>query len=114
MVVSDTEVASVPADVLTSDRYDLAKAVRVNDGEMSCYSQRSPVTSLGKTYLYKRTNSSTVVMAYTDPHTRYDVIRWEALLSWGYGSAEEFARAGADGTVARPGDLPATVLQLLG
>ncbi len=33
---------------------------------------------------------------------------------WGYGSAEEFARAGADGTVARPGDLPATVLQLLG
>lgn len=33
---------------------------------------------------------------------------------WGYGSAAEFARAGADGTVARPEDLPAAVAALLG
>ncbi|MFH1620742.1 MAG: M23 family metallopeptidase [Patescibacteria group bacterium] len=84
LVKSDTEIAYVPTDVLSKDKYDLSRAVKVSDDEMNCYSQSSSVVSLGNVTLYKHPNSTAVAIAYASSGMRYDFIRWEAMLSWGF------------------------------
>ncbi|MFZ2803803.1 MAG: M23 family metallopeptidase [Patescibacteria group bacterium] len=87
LVTGDASIGPVSPQVMASDRYDMTQAVRVSDDELGCYTKGMPIASLGKVTLYQRPGSSTVVMAYDATKTRYDVIRWEALLSWGFDSS---------------------------
>lgn len=84
VVTSDTEIAHIPPNVMASDRYDANRAVHVLQDEIDCYAKVGDMPSHGPVTAYKRPGSSTVVMAYDATLSRYDVIRWEALLSWGY------------------------------
>jgi hypothetical protein len=68
--------------------FDPARAIRVSDEEIGCYHEHAPFEGEGSAVLYKRPDASTVVMAYPEMGIRYDVIRWEALLSWGYDGSE--------------------------
>lgn len=86
LVTDERTISNISSDVITSDRYDVTTAVRVSNNELDCYSKGSPIQSMGRVTLYQRPGSSTVVMAYDATMSRYDVIRWEALLSWGFGS----------------------------
>lgn len=88
LVVNDHELSAVSASVLNEDRYDASRAIHVSDAELGCYAFTLPQVALGPVLLYKRPNVSTVVMAYSANKSRYDVIRWEALLSWGFSSAD--------------------------
>lgn len=88
LVVDDAHLAQVPPTVMSGDRYDPMRAVRVTDEEIGCYNLVASISALGSVTLYKRPGSSTVVMAYGASKTRYDVIRWEALLSWGFDGTE--------------------------
>ena len=62
----------------------MTTAVKASGDEMDCYAKSAAFPSLGSVTLYQRTGSPTVVMAYDATRTRYDVIRWEALVSWGF------------------------------
>ena len=84
LVTKDDTIAPIPPDVLLADRYDGSRSVLVSDDELNCYQIGASQKSLGPVTLYQRPNSSTVVMAYSNTKERYDVIRWEALISWGY------------------------------
>lgn len=99
LVLNEKEIAGVPNAVLAADRFDLSGAVRVTDVEIGCYATAVPLASQGHVTLYQRPNSSTVVMAYDDAHIRYDVIRWEALLSWGYDDSDLTTDMGAIGYI---------------
>lgn len=87
-VQNDTEIVSISPGVFVSDRHDPDAAVRVSDEEVSCYRHVGSMPALGQVTLYVRPGTNTVVMAYDQSWERYDVIRWEALLSWGYGEAD--------------------------
>ncbi len=87
-VSKETEIAHVPAAVMTSDRYNTSRAIRVSSEEINCYAKVPDLVSVGPVVLYQRPGMSTVVMAYKNTQTRYDVIRWEALLSWGFGAVD--------------------------
>lgn len=87
LVTSATEIASIPFDVFVADRYDAHAVVRASDEEIGCYATALPRTSVGRTTLYKRPASSTVVLALDDRFERFDFVRWEALLSWGFSSS---------------------------
>jgi hypothetical protein len=93
LVVDDAHVGQVAPDVVASDRYTPEFAVRVSDDELACYGKASAIQLRGHVTLYQRPGSSTVVMAYDSTHTRYDVIRLEALLSWGYDGSSLTANA---------------------
>ncbi|MBI5654873.1 hypothetical protein HZC53_04455 [Candidatus Uhrbacteria bacterium] len=84
LVTGEAVAARLPTDVLTADHYDTSLAARVSQDELDCYAHASDIATLGKVTLYKRPGSNTVVMAYDDRKERYDVIRQEALYSWGY------------------------------
>ncbi len=88
LVTDVRTIAYVPTSVMAADRYDMTQAVKASKGEFACYAKGPDVASLGPVTLYQRPGSSTVVMAYSDVAERYDVIRWEALLSWGFGSED--------------------------
>ena len=81
-------IHEITNDTLVNDRYDLMTAVRIHAEEFACYLQGSPRAPSGNTFIYQRPNTKTVVMAYEVSRERYDVIRTEALFSWGYGFAE--------------------------
>lgn len=84
LVVNDKTIAPISPDMMFGDRYDSSRAVVVSEDELNCYAINAAVDPLGPVTLYQRPNSSTVVMAYANTKQRYDVIRWEALVSWGY------------------------------
>jgi len=88
LVSDEAELARIPETVMQSDRFDASRAVRVSDEELACYARGSDVASAGPVTLYQRPGSSTVVMAYDAKLQRYDVIRQEALSSWGYNFSE--------------------------
>jgi hypothetical protein len=88
MVVSGTEIAYLPRDVIASDRYDTSAAVRVSDEEIACYAAADPVRSLGEYVLYRRPFTNSIVVAYPDRGERFDIIRWEAFVSWGFTQGE--------------------------
>jgi hypothetical protein len=88
LVMDDAHVSNVSLSALASDRFSLAGAVHVSDAELACYAISAPFVSQGHITLYVRPNSPTVVMAYDATHTRYDIVRWEALLSWGYDASD--------------------------
>lgn len=88
LVLNGTDIAPVSAAVLASERYDPARAVRVADEEIGCFAKAPALAPHGPVVLYQRPNSSTVVMAYANLGLRYDVIRWEALLSWGFDAGD--------------------------
>jgi hypothetical protein len=85
LVAGEAELARIPASVMQQDRYDPSRAVRASADELACYARAADVVSLGQVTLYQRPGSPTVVMAYDAKQERYDVIRQEALFSWGYG-----------------------------
>ncbi len=84
LVSADGRIAFLSADVFIADRYDEASVIRVSAEEMECYAKDPPRTASGPVELYQRPGTKTVVMAYPWAKTRYDVIRWEAFLSWGF------------------------------
>lgn len=88
LVTDEWTISSIPFEVISSDRYDVTTAVQVSNDELDCYTEGPPIQSNGRVTLYQRPGSSTVVMAHDATATRYDVIRWEALLSWGFGSED--------------------------
>jgi|GEM_PF-1329118 len=88
LVIAEDELAPISGDTFVSDRFSQHAVVRVSDEELACYRKSKPILSYGHATLYKRPGSSTVVMALDDLHERYDVIRWEALLSWEFGTAD--------------------------
>lgn len=90
IVTGDTSIAYISNDVFMADRYDTAGAVHVTPEEFVCYQKAAAVKGLGTVRLYKRTGTSTVVIAFEKTKERYDFIRWEALLSWGF-SAEDIS-----------------------
>jgi hypothetical protein len=94
-VKADGEIAEVPMEVLLVDRYDTGTAVRISEEEMSCYRRAGIMSALGHVTLYVRPGASTVVMAYDQSWDRYDVVRWEALLSWGYDDQDLIDQASA-------------------
>lgn len=93
IVTGDTEIASLPHDVFTADRYDAHAAIRVSDEEIGCYAAGKPLASHGRVTLYQRPGSSTVVMALDDRRARFDFIRWESLLSWGFNTSDISTKA---------------------
>lgn len=88
-------IRSIPSSVFVADRYDSADVIGISNEELGCYSRGSTVPSLGHVTLYVRPGSNAVVMAYDQSWDRYDVIRWEALLSWGYDDGDLIDQAGA-------------------
>jgi len=88
LVKDATTIASVAPEVIASDRYDVTTAVKASSDEMGCYAKASAVPSQGSVTLYQRTGTPTIVMAYDATRTRYDVIRWEALVSWGFDAGD--------------------------
>ncbi|MFA5186087.1 MAG: hypothetical protein WC551_06365 [Patescibacteria group bacterium] len=88
VVTGDVSVSRIPSAVFISDRYDVSLAARVSQSELDCYARGPEVASLGHVTPYQRPGSKTVVMAYDDRHERYDVIRQEALSSWGYSNSD--------------------------
>ncbi|MCC7357804.1 M23 family metallopeptidase [Candidatus Uhrbacteria bacterium] len=88
VVKDDTHLAPLTDSVAISDRYDVAHAVLVTDQELSCYTMTDPVSSQGAVLLYRRLNTSTVVMASLSTLQRQDFVRWEALLSWGFTASD--------------------------
>jgi hypothetical protein len=93
LVAEETKVSLVPQAVMLADRYDASSAVRVSAEELACYDHGPNVSALGPVTAYQRPGTSTVVMAYEQTHGRYDVIRWEALLSWGLSQNDLTANA---------------------
>lgn len=94
-VISDDSIASISSGVLLGDRFDPSTAVQVTHQEVACYRHAAAVTALGPATLYVRPGTSTVVVAYASRRERYDFIRWESLLSWGF----------TDGDIRRPADV---------
>ncbi len=87
-VMDDVTIAPVSTDVIVTDRYDLSSAVAATQEEIDCHHHATPVEPLGHVTLYVRPGTNTVVMAYDQSWTRYDVIRWEAFVSWGFGDLD--------------------------
>lgn len=88
LVTGLDELSAIPGDVFASDRFNAHAATRVSDEEVACYRKGKPLASYGHVTLYKRPSSPTIVLAFDASHERYDVIRWEALLSWGFGTSD--------------------------
>lgn len=88
LVAGEAELARIPAGVMQQDRYDQSRAVRASADELACYARAADVAGLGQVTLYQRPGSPTVVMAYDAKQQRFDVIRQEALFSWGYNFSE--------------------------
>ncbi|MEN9558784.1 MAG: Peptidase family [Candidatus Parcubacteria bacterium] len=84
LVTDNTHIASVSPSVAARDRYPVASAIPVTDEEIGCYHEAPAIASDGPVALYVRPNTSAVVLAYEDRQERYDMIRWEAFLSWGF------------------------------
>jgi len=84
IVVNDTDIARLTQDVIAADRYNTDLAVRARNDEIGCFFEAPPVSSLGEAYLYRRPFTNTIVVAYGSTGARYDFIRWEALVSWGF------------------------------
>lgn len=88
LVSGEAELVRIPETVMLQDRLDPSRAARVSDDELACYARGSDVASAGPVTLYQRPGASTVVMAYDAKLQRFDVIRQEALFSWGYNFSE--------------------------
>jgi hypothetical protein len=84
IVVSDSEIARLTQDVINSDRYNTDLAVRVSDDEIGCFFEARPIESLGRTYIYRRPFTNTIVIAYEILGSRHDFLRWEVFISWGF------------------------------
>ncbi len=84
LVTNEAEIAKLPTAVIASDHYDTSLAARASQDELDCYAHAADIKSFGSVTLYQRPGTHTVVMAYDDKKERYDVIRQEALYSWGY------------------------------
>lgn len=84
IVVSDGTIAPISATTLLDDRYILDHAIHMKSDERACYWRTNEIRSLGDAVLYKRSGTSTVVVAYEKTQRRYDFLRWEVLLSWGF------------------------------
>jgi hypothetical protein len=87
-VQGDARIAFVSSQIFERDRYDASHLVAVSADELACYTVAAPLVSPGVAVAAKRTGSSTVMMAYPESSERYDVIRWEALLSWGFAASD--------------------------
>lgn len=83
-VQDDVTIARVPSGVARNNRYATSDAIPVTDEEVRCYHRANDIVSDGLVTLYIRPGSNAVVMAYHDTKERYDLITWEAFLSWGF------------------------------
>lgn len=95
MVAQHGKIHQISSEIFIGDRYDSGKAISVSDDEINCYHQAEPMVSLGHVTLYVRPGTNTVVMAYDQAWQRFDVIRWEALLSWNYDDVDLIDQASA-------------------
>ncbi len=84
LVTGESQIAPLTSAVIATDRYDISLAANVTAAELECYAHAAAVSALGAVTPYQRPGTHAVVMAYDLTHERYDVIRQEALSSWGY------------------------------
>ena len=87
-VVGDMDIAPIPNNVFIADRYDASIAVPASAEEIRCYVERPPISSRGPWTIYRRPFTNTVVIAYHDRGERFEFIRWEAYVSWGFTEAD--------------------------